>query len=92
MKVLEMATMANAPYFDEDTLEAGIADGEVRAMAHRQFGISLVVAFALLAVAGLIAVRAPHDQATAEMVVRHKIVEAPQFVAARPVVQAMNKR
>jgi hypothetical protein len=92
MKVPEMATMTNAPYFDEDTLEAGIADGEVRAMAHRQFGISLVVAFALLAVAGLIAVRAPREETIAATSVHHKIVEAPQFVTARPVMQAMNRQ
>jgi hypothetical protein len=87
-----MANMKNAPYFDEDTLEAGIADGEVRAMAHRQFGISLVVAFALLAVAGLIATRAPRAETTADTTVHHKIVQAPQFANARPVMQALNKQ
>ena len=85
--------MTNAPYFDEDALEASTADGEVRAMAQRQFGISLIVAFALLAVAGMMAVRAPHDEATVATAAPHRIagVQAPQMVAAQPVL-AMNQQ
>jgi hypothetical protein len=87
-----MANMTNAPYFDEEAHDAATDDGEVRAMAHRQFGISLVVAFALLVVAGLMAVRAPHDEASVAMAAPHKIagVQAPQMVGAQPVL-AMNK-
>jgi hypothetical protein len=77
--------MTNAPYFDEEPLDAAADDGEVRAMAHRQFGISLVVAFALLAAAGLIAVKSPRG-APLEMTARHQISrpEAPHFELAQP--------
>ena len=85
--------MTNAAYFDEEASDAGTDDAEVRSMAHRQFGISLVVAFALLALAGLIAVRAPHDEANLGTAAPHRIagVQAPQMVGAQPVV-AMNKQ
>jgi hypothetical protein len=79
--------MTNAPYFDfdEEAFDAAADDGEVRAMAHRQFGISLVVALALLATAGLIAMNSPHG-APFEMTARHQISrpQAPQFELAQP--------
>jgi hypothetical protein len=85
MPVPETATMTSDQYFDEDPIEAGIADSDVRSMARRQFGISLVVGFALLAVAGLIAVRATPG-APVEMAARHRIIkiEAPQSEFAQP--------
>jgi hypothetical protein len=74
--------MTEAPFFDDDVIETPTADGPVRAMARRQFGISLVVGFALLAVAGIVAMQSAH-QTPAEVASRHRIirVEAPQLAA-----------
>lgn len=88
--------MTNARYFDEGAEEAGsdagAADYAVRAMARRQFGVSLVVGFALLAVAGLIAVQSPRGAST-QTAARHRIVmpQAPQVEFAAPMAQAPTK-
>jgi|HubBroStandDraft_5_1064220.scaffolds.fasta_scaffold907626_1 hypothetical protein len=78
--------MTNARYFDEDVSDAGLVDSAVQDMARRQLGFSLVVAFALLAGAGLLAVRggpAGFIEASAP----HKIIriEAPRVEVAQPV-------
>jgi hypothetical protein len=89
--------MSNVQYFDEETgyfdEEAAGVDDAVQAMARRQFGVSLVVAFALLAIAGLAAAQAPRNAPAQQMAARHKIirVEAPQFVVAQPAAPAMTK-
>jgi hypothetical protein len=82
--------MIDAQYFDEEPADAGVEDGAVQEMARRQLGFSLVVAFALLAVAGLVAVRGSHEETIAAMAAPHRIagVQAPQMVT--PAV-AMNK-
>ena len=74
--------MIDAQYFDEEPADSVSADSAVREMARRQFGLSLVVAFALLAVAGLIAVRAPREETIAVKAAPHRIVgvQAPQMV------------
>ena len=80
--------MSDAWYFDEDYRETSLADSAVQAMARRQFGISLVVAFALLAAAALTAVRASHET-SAEMAVPHKVVQvdAPRMEIMRPLLK-----
>jgi hypothetical protein len=84
--------MTDAGYFDEDAREAALDDDVVQEMARRQFGISLVVAFALLAVAGVATVKGIHA-APAEMTAHHRIihVEAPQTEMAQPSVSATPK-
>jgi hypothetical protein len=75
--------MNDVRYFDEEPVDAASVDGAVGAMARRQLGVSLVVAFALLAAACLIAVRAPHGQNSAAISV-HRIagVQPAQMVGA----------
>jgi hypothetical protein len=84
------ADMTNTRYFDEDTLDEGLADGAVQDMARRQFGFSLAVAFALLAAAGLATVKGVHVQ-PAQMTAQHKIirVEAPRMEMAQPILNAV---
>ena len=79
--------MIDAEYFDEESAEASAVDSAVQDMARRQFGVSLVVGLMFLAVAGLIAVRAPHGETMAAQPAPHRIagVQAPQFVK-QPVV------
>jgi hypothetical protein len=81
------ADMTDARYFDEDALDASLADNDVQDMARRQFGFSLAVAFALLVAAGLAAVKGVHVE-PAQMTAQHKIirVEAPRLEMAQPVV------
>lgn len=78
--------MRNARYFDEDPIEASLVDSEVRSMAQRQFGVSLVVGFVLLAAAGLATVRGTHEAPVQEAAAHHRIirVEAPQVEMAQP--------
>jgi hypothetical protein len=87
--------MTNAHYFDEDPLVEGEVDGAVREMARRQFGVSLAVGFALLAIAGLSVMRASHEAPAqmAQVAAHHRIirVEAPQPQFAQPVQQAQPK-
>jgi len=85
--------MSDAPFFDEDALIESEADEAVHEMARRQFGVSLAVGFALLAIAGLMAVETTHRTST-EMVARHRIVvpaAAPQTETAQPVQHALTK-
>jgi hypothetical protein len=79
--------MTNALYFDHDAPDSGLADSAVRDMARRQFGFSLAVAFALLAAAGLAAVKGVHS-APAQMTAQHRIIriEAPRIEMAQPVI------
>jgi hypothetical protein len=84
--------MTNAHYFDEDPLVENAVDGAVQDMARRQFGMSLAVGFALLAVAGVTVLRGSHEapmQATAQ----HRIIriEAPQTQMAEPALAAPTK-
>ena len=74
--------MIDAEYFDEEPADAAVVDSAVQNMARRQFGVSLVVGLMFLAVAGLIAVRAPHDETIAVQAAPHRIVgvQAPQMV------------
>lgn len=75
--------MIDARYFDEENADSAAVDGAVQEMARRQFAMSLAVAFALLAAAALIAVRAPHGDAIAGTTAPHKIagVQKPHMVA-----------
>lgn len=79
--------MTKVRYFDEDAFDAGMADGAVQALARRQFCVSLAVAFALLAAAGLMIVRERH-QTPVEMAALHKIMraEAPRMEVAQPMM------
>jgi hypothetical protein len=79
---LKEATVIDADYFDEVPADAAVVDSAVQEMARRQFGVSLVVGLMFLAVAGLVAVRAPHDETIAAQAAPHRIagVQAPQFV------------
>ena len=84
--------MTNAHYFDEDPLVESESDAAVQNMARRQFGMSLAVGFALLAVAGVTVMRASH-QAPLQATAQHKIirVEAPQTQMAEPALAAPTK-
>jgi hypothetical protein len=84
--------MTEARYFDEDEREVGLADDAVQIMARRQFAVSLVVAFALLAAAGLAVANGFHA-APYEVAARHKIIriEAPRIEIAQPALNAMTK-
>jgi hypothetical protein len=79
---LKEATVIDADYFDEVPADAAVVDSAVQEMARRQFGVSLVVGLMFLAVAGLVAVRAPHDETIAVQTAPNRIagVQAPQFV------------
>jgi hypothetical protein len=70
--------------FDDDAFDDGLGDASVQAMARRQFSVSLAVALAMLAAAGL-AVVGERPAAPIEMVARHDVIrtEAPP-VAAQP--------
>ena len=68
--------------FDEDdAFDAGLGDNSVQAMARRQFSVSLAVALAMLAAAGL-AVIGERPAAPIQMVARHDVVHP----EARPAV------
>ncbi len=71
--------------FDDDAFEEGMGDTSVQAMARRQFSVSLAVALAMLAAAGL-AVVGERRAAPIEMVARHDVIraEAPPAAFARP--------
>jgi hypothetical protein len=77
--------MTEGGYFDEDAFDAGLTDGAVQATARRQFGVSLAVALAMLAAAGLAVVGERHA-APVEMAARHKIMRAepPRVEVAQP--------
>jgi hypothetical protein len=62
----------------------------VQDMARRQFGFSLAVALALLAAAGMAAVKGVHV-GPAQMTAQHRIirVEAPRVEMALPVLTAI---
>jgi hypothetical protein len=85
--------MTNAHYFDENPLIEGEADAVVRDMARRQFGVSLVVGFALLAVAGLTVLRTNHDAPVQTAQQHHRIirVQPPQMQTAEPAPQSQPK-
>lgn len=87
--------MSDAPYFDEDALIEGEADQAVHEMARRQFGVSLAVGVALLAIAGLMAMEtARQAPADAQMTARHRIIvpaAAPQTETAQPVQHTLTK-
>jgi hypothetical protein len=53
--------------------DEGLADADIQAMARRQFGVSVVVGLALLAVVALIAMRTSNF-APAEVTAHHRIV------------------
>jgi len=67
--------MTNAHYFDQDPVVEGEADAAVRDMARRQFGLSLVVGFVLLAVAGLTVMRASHDVPVQTVQQHHRVIQ-----------------
>jgi hypothetical protein len=77
--------MTEGGYFDEDAFDAGLADGAVQAMARRQFSVSLAVALAMLAAAGLALVGERHT-APVETAARHNIIRAepPRLEVAQP--------
>jgi hypothetical protein len=68
------------PFRDDD-----LVGGSAQLMAHRQLVVSLVVAFALLAVAGLRMATAPHEK-SAGMAAGAAIMraETPQKAVAQP--------
>ena len=68
--------------FDDDASDADFGGASIQAMARRQFGVSLVVGLAMLAVAGLAVVGERHP-APLEMAARHNVIhaEAPVAVA-----------
>jgi len=69
--------------FDDDAFDAG--DSSVQAMARRQFSVSLAVALAMVAAAGLAVIGERHA-APLEMVARHETIRTPAPpVAAQPV-------
>jgi hypothetical protein len=59
-------------YFDDRPLGIGLAPSAIQAMARRQFNISLVVAAAVLAVAGLRTVSRLHEWSS-EMALWHEM-------------------
>jgi hypothetical protein len=81
--------MSEARYFDEDVIDAGAVDAAVRDMARRQFTASLVVAFALLAAASLMAIWGAHS-GPVEASTPHRIVkiEAQRTLIAEPVLES----
>jgi hypothetical protein len=85
--------MTDARYFDEDAYDADAGERDVQAMARRQFGISLVVGFALLIAAGLTAVTTLHaaPAPSVEMTARHKIIriDAPRIEVAQPALNSL---
>jgi hypothetical protein len=85
--------MTNAHYFDEDPVVEGEADAAVQDMARRQFGISLVVGFAMLAVAGLAVMRASHEAPVQTVQQHHRIIQPQpaQTEAAEPAPVAPTK-
>ncbi|MGA2044545.1 MAG: hypothetical protein ABSG83_14375 [Roseiarcus sp.] len=77
--------MTRGREFDEAAPGERQTDEAVQAMARRQFAVSLAVAFAFLAIAGLMLARPTHDLA-AETAARRGIVqpEAPPVDLAEP--------
>jgi Tfp pilus assembly protein PilX len=73
--------MSDGRYFDDENADADVADRAVNVMARRQFGISLIVALALLAAAGLMAVGVRHETPVG-MAARHPLVGAAAARAA----------
>ncbi|MGO8831780.1 MAG: hypothetical protein ACLQE9_03065 [Roseiarcus sp.] len=67
--------MTGAGYFDEDAFDERSTDSAVRAMARRQFGVSLAVALALLSAAGLMILR-EHRETPAESAALHSFMHA----------------
>jgi len=70
---------SDGPFHDDDSI------GSAQLMAHRQFVVSLVVAFALLAAAGLRMATAPHEK-SAGMAAGAAIMraETPHKTVAQP--------
>jgi hypothetical protein len=85
--------MTNAHYFDEDPVVESEADAVVQNMARRQLGVSLVVGFVLLAVAGLTVMRTTHDVSVQTVQQHHRIVQPQpaQTEAADPAPLAPTK-
>ncbi|MGD0723257.1 MAG: hypothetical protein ABR970_19655 [Roseiarcus sp.] len=77
--------MTRGREFDEAAPGDSQSDEAVQTMARRQFGVSLAVAFAFLAIAGLMLARPTHD-AAADVAARRGIVqpEAPPVDLAEP--------
>jgi hypothetical protein len=77
--------MTEGGYFDEDAFDAGLADGAVQAMARRQLSVSLAVALAMLAAAGL-ALVGEHRTAPIGMAAQQRIMRAepPRLEVAQP--------
>jgi hypothetical protein len=80
-----LATWARALAAPHSLQSGDSADDELRAMARRQFRVSVAVGFILLAVAAMILVRAPPG-APAAATARHKVMppEAPRLDTAAP--------
>lgn len=78
--------MSDRGFFDECADDAGQAD--VRAMARRQLSLSLAVAIALLGLAGLATVRAPHE-ASLELAEWRGSLEAAHVEAALPALETL---
>ena len=71
-------------YFDQDAFDVASANREVQEMARRQFGVSLVFGFALLALAGLTALTGSRESSLEIFAQRRHVVvraEAPPTVA-----------
>jgi hypothetical protein len=87
--------MSDARYFDEDAYDAPVSDSDVQAMARRQFGISLVVGFALMVAACLMAVTTLRaaPASSVEMTAHHKIIriDAPRIEVAQPAQNALTR-
>lgn len=65
--------MSERGYLDDERTDAGMAESGAYVMARRQFAISLTVAFALLALAALMAIGDRHETA-AGMAPRRPVV------------------
>jgi len=67
--------MSGIRYFGGERAERSVADSAVNVMARRQLGISLIVALALSALAGLMAFGVRHETALG-VAARHRLVGA----------------
>jgi hypothetical protein len=82
--------MRDGRYFDGDGADAARTDGAINVMARRQFGISLIVAFALLAAAGLMAAGIGHEKAAGMAARRHNVGTAtPRAEMAQAALEAV---
>jgi hypothetical protein len=84
--------MSHDRYFDHERADGESVDRAVHVMARRQFAISLFVAFALLAAAGLTAARARHETHVGMAARRHGLGAAPpRAPMAQAALQTMNR-